>query len=964
MDDFNRSTTALVSQYNTEHVPCGSSDTKNSIQVTIPISQIAPYWATRYKFVIKADRDNYETIFSNIFFVDPETGSGYFLIDGENARKVNAGSRLIVKVDSTGSVENCAYATVLDVKSQAKNFITIPSPSNPSTNIPVPSGVYMKIKPTEFSAQYNENSYISEGLISDVVITNGTAPTVKYPMNIVNPASPGNYIDYEVPQNTIIRMKMKFQRGKEGDDGNCEGRIYTLEKTLISQGNYNNMYDWFISDNVASVLDDGVAYVGGTNNCPIQNSFSTTLLTGTNTPVPPSVPVGFPTPTVCVNYYQFFRNTSNNELSLFITGTPHCGTTSKKASLEVTFEIFRADSLFVFETEPSDTLPDVFFENELSFPIDSFSQHEGNVQNQDFALGLPAIIDTGFFNCYAFGNGVESYKTRDSILGNFISLGNRVTTIAAEDYQAIRRYSDITYSGIYNNESNVNKLNEFNLGLLNFKQLERLFGPIFIMDARQTDVLVLQEDKISYVLADKNLLSDAGAGGALTSVPQVLGTQIARAEKYGISFNPESYIQWGQDRYFTDVKRGAVLNIKDNETGMSQLEVISNAGMSTWFRDLFNNNFDTQKLGAYDPYSKEYVLSSNNIKIPTVDECLACGVTQEFIFTQSKTGFEYCVNVGQLVGDVEIEYNITSIEDDVEFEISAEFDGNTFTTGMTSFSGSLIVDKDTNSAEIVNVQIQSTGAVVLEITVNCPTASTLTVVEVVLTSNYQAGQGIFSQWRYTDGAFVGSLQNNYVTFATGINPVVSRFNSVSGLQGAINIPTNGSVVRMATNKFFPSTFNFDITKNKFRYLRTNTTYNNNPSSINALVAASSIGTTAGSGLYYYSDVPAGTSGNFLYLIWDLRSSFEEDLCWSANPLDIDYVCCDCDPCSDPCREWSLQNVGIGTATVSYTDCNGVPQVSTILEGLTKIICGLPSDPPTVTSGGVYITITQECGCRS
>jgi hypothetical protein len=962
MDDFNRSTTALVSQYNTEHVPCGNSDTKNEIFVTIPVSQIAPYWATRYKFVIKADRDNYDTIFSNTFFIDPETANGYFLIDGENARKVNAGSRLIVKADSTGSVENCAYATVLEVQSQARDFLTIPSPSNPSTNIPIPSGVYMKIKPNEFSAQFTENSYITEGLISDTVIyqTTGGAPFISYPMSLEDPANPGFYIDYDIPQGSIIRMKMKFQRGKEGNnDQNCEARIYTLEKTLVSQGNYTDMYQWFISDNIAAILDDGVPYVGGTGNCPIQNTFDSTLLTGTT---PTGLPTGFATPTTCVNYYQFFRNTISNELSLYISGTPVCG--FKGSSVEVTFEVYRANTIFVFETEPSDTLPDVFFENELSFEINSLGEHQGNVMNQNFSTGSPAVINTGFFNCYAFGNGVESYKTRDSILGNFISLGNRVTTIAAEDYQAIRRSADITYSGIYNNESNVNKLNEFNLGLLNFKQLERSFGPIFIMDARQTDVLVLQEDKISYVLADKNLLSDAGAGSALTSVPQVLGTQIAKAEKYGISFNPESYIQWGQDRYFTDVKRGAVINMKDNETGMSQLQVISDSGMSTWFRDLFITDFDTQKLGAYDPYSKEYVLSSNNIKIPSVDECLACGVTQEFVFTESKTAFEYCVNVGQLVGDVEIEYNVTSIQPDVEFEISAEYDGTSYTTGFTEFSGTLTVDKDSNVEDIISVSIETTGAVVIEITVNCPTANTLTVVEVVLTSNYQAGQSIFTQWRYTDGAFVGSLQNTPVTFATGVNPVVSRFNSVSGFQGAANIPTNGSTVRIATNKFFPTNFDFNSSQNKFRYLRTNTVYNNNTAGINALVAASSIGTTAGSGIYYYSDVPAGASGNYLYLIWDLRSNYEIDLCWSSDPLDIDYVCCDCDPCSDPCREWSLQNVGLGSATVRYTDCGGVLRTAIIPQGQTQIICGLASYPPIILSGGVYITITQECGCRS
>jgi hypothetical protein len=709
---------------------------------------------------------------------------------------------------------------------------------------------------------------------------------------------------------------------------------------MVSQNNYTNMYNWFIGDNVASVLDDGTPYLSNPSACAIQNTFLPSLASSS---------AGLPTDE-CINYYQFYRDTPSNFLGLAINGTEACG--SKNSSVEAIFEIYRAESTFIFETEPSDTLPDVFFENELSFEIDSLGQHQGNVLSQNFSLGIPAVIDTGFFNCYAFGNGAESYKIRDSIIGNYITLGNRVTSISAEDYREVRRYSDITYSGVYNNESNVNKLNEFNLGLLNFKQLERSFGPIFIMDARQTDVLVLQEDKISYVLADKNLLSDAGGGGALTSVPEVLGTQVARVEKYGISFNPESYIQWGEDRYFTDVKRGAVINLKDSETGLSQLQVISDAGMSTWFRDLFITDFDTQKLGAYDPYSKEYVLSSNNIKIPTVDECIPCGVTQEFIFTESKTAFEYCVNVGDAVGDVEIEYNVTSIQPDVEFEISAEYNGTPYTTGFTDLSGSLTIDKDSNSADVINVAIETTGAVVIEITVNCPTANTLTVVEVVLTSNYQAGQSIFTQWRYTDGAFVGSLQNTPVTFTSGVNPVVSRFNITTGLQGAANIPTNGSTVRIATNKFFPTNFDFDPSQNKFRYLRTNTLYNNTSAELLTLLGLATTATpNQGGGNINYAEFTVPALQDYLYLVWDLRDRQETNLCWSADPLDIDYVCCDCDPCSDPCREWSLQNVGEGTATVRYTNCSGVITVATI-PPIKPVPLNIVSSTPSATSSAL------------
>ena len=168
---------------------------------------------------------------------------------------------------------------------------------------------------------------------------------------------------------------------------------------------------------------------------------------------------------------------------------------------------------------------------------------------------------------------------------------------------------------------------------------------------------------------------------------------------------------------------------------------------------------------------------------------------------------------------------------------------------------------------------------------------------------------------------------------------------------------------MASNKFALANFNFDIAQNKFRYLRTNTTYNNNTVDINALITAASVGTTLGGGTYYYADIPAGTTGDYLYLVWDLRNNQEVNLCWSEDPLDVDYVCCDCDPCESPCREWSLQNVGVRSATVNYTNCEGEASVATIPEGATQIICGLAEDAPSVISGGVIITISQECGCR-
>jgi hypothetical protein len=73
MDEFNRSTITLVSPNNSVHIPCSFSSKKNYIRATIPATQKPPSWATRYKFVLKSDREDYETIYSEFYYTDPLT---------------------------------------------------------------------------------------------------------------------------------------------------------------------------------------------------------------------------------------------------------------------------------------------------------------------------------------------------------------------------------------------------------------------------------------------------------------------------------------------------------------------------------------------------------------------------------------------------------------------------------------------------------------------------------------------------------------------------------------------------------------------------------------------------------------------------------------------------------------------------------------------------------------------------
>lgn len=956
MDEFNRATTALVSPNNTEYVPCSYSGNQNSIQVTIPPTQIAPAWAKRYKFVCKADLEGYETIYSNYLVTDPNTNDTYFLLEGQNTRKVEVGDTLTVKADTTGIVTDCVQATVLEKESKQAGFIGI-----------APQGVYMRISANNFATTLPPNSIISYGT------KNSIYSDITYPMHLTP-----SMVNYDVPAGSRIVIDLNIYRnGISPTFGpSCPKRKYRLQQTYISSANYLNMFDWFVQENIAQTIQNGISDL--TAGEPAWSFYFDQAYLG-------GLPAGFATPfsvrnaNRCTSIYFAFSGGAgplwfNLEAGCDCNGVITTDTAAITNNISLAITVYTTNTTIVFETQPTETLPDVFYENHLSFEIDANGNHMGNIQDQDIALGVPAIVDTGFFNCFTFGNGVESYKISDSIVGKTFNLGQRVTSVSAQDYKMADRFSDITYSGVYNPESNLNKLNEFNLGLLNYKYLEVSFGEIQILDGRETDVLVLQEDKISYVLAGKNLLSDAAAGGAITSVPEVLGTQIARTEKYGISFNPESYVQWGYDRFFTDAKRGAVLQLRGNSYSNEELKVISEQGMRTWFRDLFNNSFNTQKLGGFDPYMNEYVLSPNDIKLPSLPECIQCGLTQTFTFVQEgrdKGEFAYCVDVGPLVGNVVIDYTVINIGDGGSIDIGAEYNGTVDSSGIITspISGQLELFKGVNYIENLDMFISYTGTVIVSITVKCPEPQPMNIIEVVVSSDYQSGQTIHTEYRYTSGFYTAPLQSNLVTLASGmVNPLVSRYNVVSGFAGSPGFAPPGSTMKIMTNKIFPDNFVFNPSMHKFRYLRSSTLYPNTPVDIQTVLNLSTISVPITGGPNVYESmftVPSAGLGDNLYLIWDLRSVSNVSLCY--DPESITNICCECESCSTECISYYINNIGSGEAKVTFDfgTCRGTEPYTVSLpaesEGIT--VC-VKDGPYEVTQGMVSLTpVKCDCECE-
>lgn len=868
MDEYGRASTVLTAPNNKVEVECGQSIFQNQIRVTIPTLMSPPEWATRYKFAIKSDADLYETVYTNQNFEFPaNSGDVYFLLEGENAAKVEKGDDLIVKRDTSGAVTSCLSANVLEKKAYAVGEF---DDSTPGALVPAVAGTYMKMRP-DFSFGPTEDgsgnvlSNVSPGKQSagtnggnDQRTENGQFSAGDFPYLVYQ-----GFDSDSIPQGTRIRLTMTFTRQGRGDAA-CETRTLDFDHTWVADANYTDIVAWFYGDpNVTAVIEaaSGVsgdpAAAAPTNQVEPSNSSGATDFGVSGN--------------LLVN--KVFFNTAGTNPRFVAIGTEKCdgllgsgSSPNRRSRVDAEWTITRATDVVAFETEPTPSLPNLWYESSASYQIDRQNGlHYGNVQNQ--TPTQPAIIDTAFFNCISYGNGVESYKIRDSVKGKPITLGNRALSNSEERFSEVRRFADLTYSGVINDETNVNKLNEFNLGLLNFKPLEDIYGPVEKLFGRRTDILTLQEDKISYVLAGKNLLTDATGESVVTSVPEVLGTQVARVEDYGISNNPESFAQWGPHKFFTDAKRGAVIHLLGDGTS-ERLDVISEQGMRGWFRDEFIESFNTQKLGGYDPYMNEYVLASNGVFLPGEEPRIECDTVQTFLLTPTQQSFS--VDVGNTIGTVVVNYAVIEATAGDEATLTTTYNGTTVATGpITSASQPAVpaINKNSVTADTVTVALDYTGSerFVIQVQVKCPQAQNVLLRLITVSNRDNARQSIHSEFQWVDGNFVSPLSSTAVTFPAGTGPNIADWQEYSVPEGSNLGPPRGSTVTMFYNRISPDNYIIRAV-DRFKYLRTNTNYTQ-ADIVNLLSAANSL-TPTGADPQYEASFTVPTAGAYLYLIWD------------------------------------------------------------------------------------------------
>ena len=261
-----------------------------------------------------------------------------------------------------------------------------------------------------------------------------------------------------------------------------------------------------------------------------------------------------------------------------------------------------------FETEPiADSNLDLYWETAKTYDV---AADHGKVNAIQWSNCITTVEPTSK-KVY-----LESTKLLDKFNTVEIAKGVRVTTPEAR-YAQERRKAGIVFSGLYNSKTGVNELNQFNMSLNPTKELEPTYGGIQKMFALDTNLLALTEDKIFRILADKDALFNADEGVNVTATNLVLGQAMVYQGNHGISTHPESFAYFRNNVYFTDAKRGDVIQLTPAN---GQMFPISSRGMSNFFRDRIGTA--SKLIGCYNGASKAYILSMqgydpNNLAIGT-----------------------------------------------------------------------------------------------------------------------------------------------------------------------------------------------------------------------------------------------------------------------------------------------------------------------------------------------------------
>ena len=247
---------------------------------------------------------------------------------------------------------------------------------------------------------------------------------------------------------------------------------------------------------------------------------------------------------------------------------------------------------------------------------------------------------------------IEEARIKGGYNNTIVSQGVRAY-LNEEDPNRTNRESSLIYSGVYNSRTGVNDTNVFSIGENITSDLDPANGSIQKLYAENTNLIIFQENKVSYSLINKNTIYSGTQGSNETSSSLVIGQNVPYAGTFGIGKNPESFAKFGFRKYFADPLRGSIMRLSAD--GLTE---ISNYGMKDFFRDslqVIDSNFKTKNLNWTLAVNVPVRIIKFNVNVPEADltfinyQYLAYGTIQ--LTLQSVTGQGVGATVTAIIPD-------------------------------------------------------------------------------------------------------------------------------------------------------------------------------------------------------------------------------------------------------------------------------------------------------------------------
>lgn len=818
LDKYGRRSSVLTSKSNTIFIPQAFSSFQNKLVTTI--TGPAPYWADRYKLVVKSNPLAYQTLYVTEFY--SEDFYTFCKLEGNNKDKVSVGDFLIIKKAGQIVMTDPIKIKVLEIEVKEEDFI-LNNQDEDENDIIERRGVYMKIMPKGFSM--NRDNFDVKASEAPEGSSSLTFP-VTY-LDLFTKIEPEDS-ELAIPSGTSITLFFNSSRNYD-DDG---WKNITYDTQFFAQRNYDNIEDWF---NEVILSRNSLLADDGSEEFDYDYSPNLQLVRGT------------------------FPSNQDGKLYLKVTGLLSGSTVGffnrrRYGRIQAKITVRIGSGVYVFETLAKQADTDIFYETEQCFDVVD-GQHKGNVQDQDFSTDSPAIVEMDFFNCYTQGNGIESFRIRDEFNTNYLSIDTRPSSTSVEEYREIRRFADHTYGKPYIESTNINGLNEFNLSNANFKEIDKQHGSIQRTLSREGNLLVLQEEKTGYVLFGKDLLSMANGQGVLATIPEILGKYIPYAGNNGIGKNPESLAVDGDRVNWINARRGVPMRLSAD--GVTEI----NYGMSSHFRNLFIENPTSRKIGGYDAYFKKYVISIED----EISENLNafCGNVIQKTITEA---FTFVLNINFLLGETVLNTEVTN----GEVNVSAVYDGVIYSDNAVTESSSLEIPRTDLSKNTIQVTITPVSdTATIQVTNVCPLGIPMKVISIVLADQSDIGKTIINRYKWGAGSFF-SEDHLFEEF------LVSKFEVQEGLEGNSRFPERGRSVNIQSFKDSSTTGIFHANReNRLGYLISSQGYNE--SNINDILADATFPETTQTQVSINSfinqisfDFNRENRTQDLYLIWDYQ----------------------------------------------------------------------------------------------